>query len=321
MANAVSDESRPDAAGMIEVEHWAELPQGISFEGDAAAVAVGHDDQIYVFNRGAQRIVIFDDNGNYVDGWGTAAQYVRPHGMVCCADGDLILVDAGSHVVDRVTVDGKLVMRIGIDGVASRAYSGDPFNQPTDVAEHPITGDLFVSDGYGNASIHRFDADGRHVLSWGGPGTEPGRLSNPHGLCFVGDDHLAVCDRENYRIQIFDLNGTLEDVWHWHHPCAIRSGPDGTLFVAELGPPTYMHGVIPDMGCCISMARPNGEIFGRLGTALPDMCTGSFLAPHGLAVSPKGDVYVAEVNRVYLEGLHLPVPDGELICFRKWSLQ
>jgi hypothetical protein len=305
-------------ASFAAVEHWGELPEGLSFAGDAAAVAIGQDDRIYVFNRGSQRIVMFEQDGSYIDGWGTASEYARPHGLICCADGNLILVDAGSHTVDKVSVDGKLIMRLGVNGAPAAAYSGEPFNQPTDVAEHPVTGDLFVSDGYGNSRIHRYDAAGTPILSWGAPGTDPGQLSNPHGLCLIGEDHLAVCDRENYRIQIFDLDGRLEDVWHWHHPCAIRAGADGTLFVAELGPPAYMHGIIPNMGSCVTVATSAGQAIERLGASLPGLCAGELLAPHGLAVSSNGDLYIAEVNAVYLKGLQKPVPDGELICFRKW---
>lgn len=302
-----------------ETPGWPPLPDGATFAGDAAAVAIGADERIYVFNRGPQRMVVLEPDGTYAGGWGSAEDYARPHGVTACADGDLLLVDAGSHVVQKVHPDGKYVMRLGADGHPSPAYSGKPFNQPTDAAEHPVTREIFVADGYGNSRIHRYDPDGRHILSWGEPGTGAEQLSNSHGLCLLDDEHLAVCDRENYRIQIFDLGGRLVDSWHWHHPCAIRRSGD-LLFVAELGPPAYLHGSIPDMGCCVTVATLDGKVVGRLGDRYPGVEEGRFLCPHGMAVTADGVLYVAEVNAVYLEALGLPVPPREeLHCLRRWS--
>lgn len=304
----------------LETPDWPRLPADLHLAGDAAAVAIGSDGRVFVFNRGAQRMVVLDPDGGYVGGWGDAEDYARPHGVTACADGDLLLVDSGSHVVDKVRPeDGERILRLGVHGRASPAYSGEPFNQPTDAAEHPDSREVFVADGYGNARIHRYDADGRHILSWGEPGTGADRLSNPHGICLLDADHLAVCDRENYRVQIYDLRGRLVDSWHWHHPCAIRRHGD-RLYVAELGPPVYMHGVIPNMGCSVTVATLDGRPVERLGGDYPGTEGGRFLAPHGMAVAVDGTLFVAEVNGVYLEALHLPVPPRETLpCLRRWS--
>lgn len=304
----------------VETPDWPRLPAGLHLAGDAAAVATGPDGRVYVFNRGPQRMVVLDADGGYLGGWGDAGGYARPHGVTACADGQLLLVDAGSHVVDKVAAeDGRRTLRLGVHGRSAPAYSGEPFHQPTDAAEHPHTREIFVADGYGNARIHRYDPDGRHIRSWGAPGTGPEQLSNPHGICFLDDDHLAVCDRENYRIQIYDLTGGLVDSWHWHHPCAIRRHGD-LLYIAELGPPAYMHGLIPDMGCSVSLVTLDGRVVERLGGDLPGTGDGRFLAPHGMAVAADGTLYVAEVNAVYLEALHLPVPQRDTLrCLRRWS--
>ena len=283
---------------MSETADWLHLPEGATFAGDAAAVTVGVDERVYVFNRGPRRVVILEPDGTYAGGWGDATDYARPHGAATCADGDLLLVDVGAHVVDQVRTDGTRVLRLGTGRAAPR-YSGEPFHQPTDAVEHPRTREIFVADGYGNSRIHRYDADGRHVLSWGEPGSGPDRLSNPHGLCLLDDDHLAVCDRENHRIQIVDLDGGLVDSWHWHRPCAIRRSGD-RLFVAELGPPAYMHGAIPDMGCCITVAGLDGTVVDRIGDRLPGTTAGRLLGPHGIAVTTDGVLYVAEVNATVL---------------------
>lgn len=305
--------------GYRETADWLRLPDGSTFAGAAASVAIGADERVYVFNRGPQRMVVLDPDGTYAGGWGSAEDYARPHGVTACADGDLLLVDVGSHVVEKVRPDGKCVLRLGTPGRAAPAYSGEPFNQPTDAVEHPVTREIFVADGYANSRIHRYDAEGRHIRSWGEPGSGPGGLSNPHGLCLLDDDHLAVCDRENYRIQILDLDGTLVDSWHWHHPCAIRRSGD-LLFVAELGAPAYMHGSIPDMGCCVTVATLDGRVVDRLGDRLPGLEEGRFLSPHGIAVADDGVLYVAEVNATYLQTLRLPVPPlADLPSLRRWA--
>ncbi|MDV3128371.1 hypothetical protein M1247_25900 [Mycobacterium sp. 21AC1] len=264
-------------------------------------------------------MVILDKEGKYKGGWGDAATYPRPHGAAFCADGDLLLVDAGSHVVVKAHRNGEQVLTIGRHGVAAPLYSGQPFNQPTDAFEDPLSRDIFVADGYGNSSIHRFDASGEHIASWGEPGSGDAQLSNPHGMCLLDDDHLAVCDRENYRILIFDLAGKLVDRWHWHHPSAIRVVGD-LLYIAELGPPAYLHGKIPNMGCTVSVCTRTGKVLERLGAELPGLGTGHFLAPHSLAIDEAGTVYVAEANAAYLSLLGTPAARAEsLACLRRWS--
>ena len=65
--------------------------------------------------------------------------------------------------------------------------SGDVFNTPTDVCVHPASGDVFISDGYGNSRVHRFDRHGTHILSWGDSGTDPGLFNLPHSICLHPD--------------------------------------------------------------------------------------------------------------------------------------
>ncbi|MFC5064811.1 hypothetical protein [Actinomycetospora atypica] len=316
---ASSRAGRGGAVTYHETADWLRLPDGPTFSGAASSVTIGADERIYVFNRGPQRIVVLEADGTYAGGWGDAADYARPHGISTCADGDLLLVDVGAHVIDKVHPDGRRVLRLGTPGHRTAAYSGEPFNQPTDAVEHPATREIFVADGYGNARIHRYDPDGRLISSWGKPGSGPGRLSNPHGLCLLDDDHLAVCDRENHRLQIFDLDGGLVESRHQHRPAAVRRIGD-LLYIAELGPPAYMHGSIPDMGSCVTVTTLDGTAVDRLGAHRPGLGVGAFLSPHGMAVSATGAVYVAEVNAVYLETLGLPVPPlDDLPSLRRWA--
>ena len=68
---------------------------------------------------------------------------------------------------------------------------------------HPESRDIFITDGYGNSRVHKYGAEGNHIASWGSPGALDGQFSLPHNVCMLGDDKIVVCDRENFRIQVF----------------------------------------------------------------------------------------------------------------------
>ena len=166
------------------VSGWAKLPMGVTFRGDATSIAVDSKDNVYVFNRGTEPIAVFDVDGNFLRGMGHD-EFVRPHGIEIDRNDDLYLVDDDGHFVQKRTNDGQVVFTIGTKGQPCDWQSGGMFNRPTDVAIHPETGELFVSDGYGNSRIHKFDPDGQHMMSWGEPGTDPGQFSLPHNLSLI----------------------------------------------------------------------------------------------------------------------------------------
>ena len=103
-------------------------------------------------------------------------------------------------------------MTLGELNVAGDDNDPKHFNRPTDVAWAP-NGDFFISDGYGNSRVHRLDRSGKHILSWGEPGSDDGQFSLPHNIAMLDDDHVIVCDRENARVQIFDTEGKLLGQW------------------------------------------------------------------------------------------------------------
>jgi sugar lactone lactonase YvrE len=306
---------------------WGTLPDGTSYGGDATSVTVDAQDRVLVFNRGPVPMVILDRSGQVVDGWG-AGEFAAPHAVAIDGAGDLYLVDSGGsylgeggHVVEKRTADGEIVFTIGDRGHHPPEESGLPFNGPTDVAIHPRTGELFVTDGYGNGCVHRYAPDGEHIASWGRTGTRPGEFSLPHGIEFVGEDHVVVCDRENYRLQVLTLDGDCVDQWHAHHPSAVRRSPvDGHLYVTELGPLPYRWG-LPSLGCRFRVLTDDGAELARFGDEEPGQGPGQFVAPHGIAFDSLGDVYVAEVTKTWLNYVGLPVPEEapEPLSLRKWS--
>ena len=162
------------------VPGWPAIPHPMSF-GEATSVAVDRQDRVYVFNRGHNPMMIFDRDGKFVDTWG-AGQFQRAHGVYVAPDGNLFLVDDLDHVVKKTTTAGEVLMILGTPGQSAAWQQGGIFNRPTDAWVSPVSGDLFVSDGYGNSRVHRFEPDGGHVLSWGEPGSDPGQFSLPHHL-------------------------------------------------------------------------------------------------------------------------------------------
>jgi len=180
------------------VEDWAKLPAGWSFP-DVGGLAVDSNDRLYVFNRSPHPVMVFDRNGNLASSWGEGV-FSRPHGIRINAGGAVYCTDDGSHVVHKFTPDGRLLSTLGskdrpsdtgyvempdlLASLASIKRGGPPFNRPTGVA-FSLSGDVFVTDGYGNARVHRFSPDGKLLLSWGTPGTEAGQFRLPHNVCWT----------------------------------------------------------------------------------------------------------------------------------------
>jgi len=153
------------------IENWAKLPDGWEFM-DVAAVGTDSKDQVYVFNRGAHPMIVFDRDGNFLRSWGEG-QYPRPHGLHIDVDDTLYLTDDGGHVVRKCTTEGKVLLELGTPGQPAPYMSGDPFHRCTHTALSP-NGEIYVSDGYGNARVHKYAPNGKLLLSWGKPGTESG---------------------------------------------------------------------------------------------------------------------------------------------------
>jgi DNA-binding beta-propeller fold protein YncE len=110
------------------------------------------------------------------------------------------------------------------------------------VAVDRRSGDLYIADGHDNARVHRFSADGRHLLSWGAYGTDPGQFNLPHNVATDAEGRVYVADRENHRIQVFDEQGKYLDQWNnLHRPCGLHTVEDvildqeGRLYVSEDG--------------------------------------------------------------------------------------
>lgn len=296
------------------VPGWPEIPEHAGVI-EAIGVAVDSRDFVYVFARADIPVLVFTTDGEFVRGWGEGL-FVRPHGISIGADDTLYLVDDLGHSVRQFTSGGELLRTIGPAGEPSdtgvdgfdyrtiRAEAGPPFNKPTNLIVGP-GGDLFITDGYGNARVHRFSSDGELLSSFGAPGSERGQFNVPHGIGTDGE-RLFVADRENSRVQIFSSDGRLLDVWEdVARPAQVHVASNGNVYVFELG---FHTGVFP--WNVPDKSKPSGRmsIFdrdGRLltrwgGTGFP---TGpeEFYAPHDVFLDSAGSIYTAEVKTAAAE--------------------
>ncbi|TAJ86507.1 hypothetical protein EPO44_16090, partial [bacterium] len=172
-------------------EGWGKLPEGWSYR-EVAAVGVDRQDRVYVFSRGDHPIIVFDRDGNFLRSWGEGT-FKRAHGVTMGPDDTIYLTDDGDHTVRKCTLDGKILLTLGIPGKPAPYQSGEPFNRCTHVALSPKN-ELYVSDGYGNSRVHKYSPDGKLLFSWGEPGTDPGQFNIVHNICTDQDGYVFVAE-------------------------------------------------------------------------------------------------------------------------------
>jgi DNA-binding beta-propeller fold protein YncE len=262
------------------VRDFLQLPNGESF-GLISRVATDSQDRVYVFQRKDPPVVVFDRDGHYLGAWGRG-EITDPHGLKIVND-IVYTTDRSDSVTKSFTLDGKVLLTLGTPGLHSDTgctgspwlalRAAEPFNHPTEMIAHP-NGDIYVTDGYRNARVHRFTSDGVLVTSWGAPGTAKGEFHLPHSIAFDPDGKLYVADRANKRIQIFSPEGKFLGMWTgMGGPNDITRGKDGTFIIAEQedsGNPAYV---------CVRDVE---------GTVIAKMESRHV---HGVGVDSRGDIY------------------------------
>ena len=186
---------------------WPQRVEGMQW-GHVPGIAVDAKDNVYVFTRAAQPVQVFDKTGKFVRSWGKGIGMA--HHIKIDHEGNVWLSDVGNHVVEKYTPDGKLLLTIGTKGEAGRDQN--KFYMPTDMAIAK-NGDVFVSDGYGNARIVHLDKNGKYLNEWGELGHGPGQFSTPHAIAMDSSGRIYVADRNNVRIQVFDQKGKFIEQW------------------------------------------------------------------------------------------------------------
>ena len=260
------------------------IPAGMTM-GAPAAVAFDARGHLFVLTRGAQAFWEYDDKGAFVRTFGD--RFTRAHGLRIDRAGNLWATDVGAHTVMKFNSAGELLMTIGTKGQAGtwdEAAGARLLNQPNDVAVSS-TGDIFVAQGHtpgpnGDARVLKFDKTGRLLTQWGGHGTDAGRFEVAHSVAFDAEGALWVADRENQRIQVFDTNGKyLREMKYAGVPCAFEIGRD---FV-------YM---VNGFAAQVLRLDLKGNVLAATGK--PGKGAGEFGEAHFIAVSPRGELYVAD---------------------------
>lgn len=259
-------------------EGWAKLPAGWDMKW-IGGVGVDSKDRVYVFNRGDRPMIVFDPKGNVISSWGQNV-INHAHGVYVDGEDNLWLTDRYAQVIWKFTTDGALLLTVG--NVDRAGEDGKPFHDPTQAAIAP-NGELYISDGYVNARVHQFTSGGQLLHSWGMPGEGAGQFKLPHGVWVDPRERVWVADRENNRIQFFNLKGMYLYEWSgFKRPADFYMDGDDVMYVAEL-----------DAG--VAVLDMDGKILSRFGEN--GDAHGQFKAPHGIWADSKGDLYVCEVQR------------------------
>ena len=325
-------------SGSIEysvVAEWEQLPSGYVHR-DVAGVAVDGEDRVYLMCRGDHPVLVYDRKGKFLRSWGEGDFSYRTHGIYVAPNGTIFCTDDGQHTVRQFTPEGRLLMTMGTKNTPSDSgYDGKnldsikrgagPFNRPTNVAIGP-KGDIYITDGYGNARVHVFSAKGELKRSWGEPGNGPGQFHLPHGIACDKEGRVYVCDREADRIQIFSPDGEYMSEWKdTQRPTHLTFDSQGRAYVTELawheGDKSYKHGPITkekERHARMAVYDRNGKVITRWGTAVVT-APGSFAAPHGLALDSKNDLYVSEVTWTFAVSRGRAPADCH--TFQKFSLK
>jgi DNA-binding beta-propeller fold protein YncE len=276
-------QTAPVLADYVAVANPLPVPADIKM-GAAASVAFDSKGHMLVLSRGAQPLTEFDAEGKFIRSFGEGL-FTRSHGLRIDAAGNIWATDVGAHVVYKLSPQGQVLLTLGTKGQPGAWDSATHLlREPNDVAI-ARNGDIFVVQGHtpgamGDPRVLKFDKNGTFIKSWGGKGKEPGQFEVAHGIAIDAKGLLWVADRENQRIQIFDADGKfIREVKYAGLPCSLAIGNQ------------YIYMVNGFAGQLLRLDL-QGKVLAATGK--PGTGVGEFGEAHFIAVSPKGEIYVAD---------------------------
>jgi len=303
------------------------LPEHL-YLGEAAGVATNSKGNIFVytrtgstlaseggsrtFTRGGARLFEFAPNGNYMREIGQGLYgFLFAHVVRIDPQDNIWVVDEGANMVIKFDPEGRVLMTLGRKpesvnvparegggegggggrgGAPGAGAPGDNFNRPTDVA-WDAAGNIFVSDGYGNSRVAKFDKNGRFLKSWGSKGNGPGQFDLLHTIAVDAQGNVYVGDRNNKRIQVFDNNGTFKTQYTnvgAPYGICISSGAHQYLYTSNSNPSTSMeNGEIYKM-------ELDGKVLGKFGKA--GKMLKEFGTVHEIDCRNPNEVFVGELT-------------------------
>ena len=264
------------------VEGWGCEPETYAPLGMIAGVACDAKDRVFVFRRSpTSEVMVYSREGAFLRAWGHGV-FSEPHGIWVGGDGRVYCTDRIDHTVRVFSAEGDLEMTLG--QVNQVGAPGEPFNKPAK-AVTSSSGDIWVADGYGQARVHRFSPDGDLLGSWGEPGSGPGQFDLVHSIGVDSAGRVIVVDRANHRLQVFDENMTLLDIWTgFQQPMDVNVGAGDVVYVAE----NLQR---------VSILDAEGRFLARWG--IKGDAPGEFASfLHGICADSHGDLYVADESRL-----------------------
>jgi len=210
---------------------FLKLPDTLYF-GEVAGVAVNSHGHVFAFSRGgttgpafgaaASQLFEFDRTGAFVREIGKGLYAMSyAHSVRIDRDDNIWIVDKGSDMIVKLTPQGRAAMVFGRKKEASdeaapwtrvtppRPHVNGMFRQPTDVT-WDSQGNIFISDGYVNSRVAKYDRNGDWVKSWGEKGSKDGQFDTPHAIAADARGNIYVADRGNRRIQVFNSDGAYQ---------------------------------------------------------------------------------------------------------------
>jgi len=289
--------------------NFLKMPPDI-YLGEGIGVATNSKGHIFVFTRsGDTRLFEFDQNGTYVRELGPGLYgFEFAHAVRVDAQDNIWAVDEGSNMVIKFNPEGRVTMVIGhrpeaSEGLVPTPAPGSPtppaqrylLARPTDVA-FDAAGNIFISDGYTNSRVVKYDRNGRFIRSVGTRGAEPGQLNTPHTIATDANGNVYVGDRGNARVQVFDNNLTLRAIYDQvGNPWAIciSPGPHQYLYVSNSNPDTNLASTWAITGEIYKMEL-DGTIVGKFGHAGKQL--GEFSTVHEIDCRNENELLVSEIT-------------------------
>ena len=289
--------------------NFLKLPPG-ELLGESVAVATNSKGHVFVFHRSANtRLFEFDQTGNFLREIGIGYYgFEFSHSVRVDKDDNIWTVDEGSNMVTKFSPDGRVLMVLGSKPPAvlgAVAYPVGPnapsqkyiLCRPTDVGWDP-QGSIFVSDGYCNNRVVKYDKNGRFVAQAGSekPGKALGEFNLPHGLQVDGNGHVWVADRTNQRYQELDNDlKPLREIKNlgtgW--TACISAGPHQYIFFSNSNPNGNMPGTWDTTGE-IYKAELDGTVLGKFGR--PGKLAPGFQVAHMLDCRNPNEIIVGEIE-------------------------
>jgi DNA-binding beta-propeller fold protein YncE len=259
--------------------------------GPVSGVAADEKGTIYVMQRGdkADPILAFDMHGTLLRSWGKG-DFTSPHSLRVDLEGNVWAVDAGASLVIKYSPAGKRLLTIVVGQVPD---TGSPFRGATDVAFAP-NGHVLIADGYGNARILEYTSDGKRIQGWGQPGMGLGEFHLPHAIQISRDGIVYVADRENGRIEEFNMRGKfLKEIGQLGRCYSLRLA--GGFLWASMSPLGEDPGA---PGWLVKLDPNSGKFLGHLNVS--EQREG-----HQIDILPSGEPVVTAGNGLLL--FHSPV--------------